>query len=227
MTGCAITGLGIYICLQMSNYYYFIGTLQSLPTLVLSPIAITIFGALVSFYSILAFCSWCTSEGNRCQLCIFAVLMGVILVAEISFVSLLFVYKENTDKVVKDAMKTSIDSYGREKDEGATTAWNSIQADFKCCGIENQTDWKINNTKLPDSCCTSQNAKSCETEEDELWTKGCLTILSDFIRTKCILYCVVGAVIIMVQLIDVISAFLLATDIKSKTKYIRTPNFPY
>jgi len=227
MTGCAICGLGIYVCIEMSNYYYFIGAPKSLSTLILSPIAIIIFGALVSFYSILAFCSWCTSEGNRCQLCMFAVLMGLILVAEISLVSLLFIYKENTHGVIKDAMKTDIDIYGEEQFDEATKRWDSIQIDFKCCGIENQTDWKTNNTKVPDSCCRSQNTKRCENEEGEFWIIGCLTILSDFIVTKCIICCAVGAVIIMVQLIDVISAFLLATDIGSKTKYIRTPNFQY
>jgi hypothetical protein len=225
MTGCAISGIGIYLGLEMSNYYYFIGTPKSLPALILSPIAINIFGALVSFYSILAFCSWCTSDGNRCQLCIFAVLMGLILVAEISIVSLLFIYKENTNEVFKDAMEKDMASYTEEQFEGDRQGWNSIQNDFKCCGIENHTDWKFYNMKVPDSCCSSQNTKICE--EGEFWKGGCLTLLGNFMRENCIIYCVVGAVIIMVQLIDVISAFLLATNIGSKERYIRTPNFQY
>lgn len=44
--------------------------------------------------------------------------------------------------------------------EDHTKAWNEVQTEFKCCGINNYTDWHgnpkySNNTDLPNSCCAN------------------------------------------------------------------------
>lgn len=206
--------------MQMLNHYSFIGTPKSLSMLILSPTTIIIFGALVIFYSILSFCATCTNDRNRGQLCIFASLMGIILIVQLSIVISLLVYKEKASVVIQIGMKESLDLSAEAEFKNFAKLWDSIQTEFKCCGIDNQTDWTVNNKSIPKSCCSEEVMNQCTNEYN-----GCLETFTDFMKGKYIIHFAVGAVIIMIQVIDVISAFLLAMDIKKKTQYTKPPIF--
>ena len=39
-------------------------------------------------------------------------------------------------------MNTSLNNYGEDAHQGVTETWDIMQNDFKCCGVNNYTDWK-------------------------------------------------------------------------------------
>merc|ERR1712168_1080369 len=70
--------------------------------------------------------------------------------------------------------------------EGVTNTWNLVQANFKCCGVENYKDWEkrfpTNGTApgtVPDSCCKAEK-ENCGVRPDpsSLWADGCFSKFS-------------------------------------------------
>ena len=43
---------------------------------------------------------------------------------------------------IRDQMVESLDAYKTHGHENVTDAWDLLQQEFECCGIDNFTDWK-------------------------------------------------------------------------------------
>lgn len=66
----------------------------------------------------------------------------------------------------------------------ATTAWDSIQKDIQCCGVDDSRDWLVHRPKghesesiLPKSCCQFENDTKgtgyCLMDKYSIWPDGC------------------------------------------------------
>ena len=220
LTGCAITTVGIYMELNKSWYFDFIATSDPVTEFFLSSKLVVIFGALLIAYSMLAVFSSCAPDKNQHRQCGFAVIMGLILFAEICAVSILFIYKDRTFQIISNSMIKSVADYKKHKTDSIRYSWDSIQQDFECCGITNFDSWKMDNkTLLLDSCCYQSKFEHCTVDSHQVWEIGCLQVLSDFVNAKSFISCMIGSVIVMIQLIDVISAFCLVMKFKNHATY--------
>ena len=105
-----------------------------------------------------------------------------------------------------------------------------LQSQFQCCGVESYTDWgsvlHFNETdSVPDSCCTQDSTgASCGdgqlTDPTHIYEVGCLTALGTFVKENLIIVGIVGAAVIVLQLIGVIVACCLGRRMKELQNFV-------
>lgn len=107
------------------------------------PIVFVVIGSAIFLIAFFGCCgAICESE---CMVLTYAVLLFVLLVAQIIFVVLVLVKK---DEILKN--------YWIER-QNHTFFWDTIQQRLKCCGYNSSTEWDV---KTPRSCC-QKNAIEC------------------------------------------------------------------
>merc|ERR1712198_121211 len=98
--------------------------------------------------------------------------------------------------------------YGQPNEESITATWNRMQEDFECCGAQNYTDWET----VPRYCCIANEDQSTCTLDDEgdldeanLWQKGCLESLHNYVEDNII---TIGGIGIGLAFIQIVGIFL-------------------
>ena len=220
LVGCSIIGLGTFVTLKTEEYEGFFhdgfNTSDLKSALVLpSSIFITV-GVLITVISFLGCCAVC--QDSKCMMYSFAIIIFVILIAQIAVAVVMFLYKDKAYKKVSDGLTEGLKGYGIN-DTAITTAWDNIQEDFKCCGVKNANDWtnttfgKMNPDKAPDSCCEIVK-KGCGDGKlpkgTGLNSKGCLEKFDEFVESHVNMIGGVGIGLFLFQLIMVIVACVLA-----------------
>jgi hypothetical protein len=89
--------------------------------------------------------------------------LATLLSFEISGVVLIFLYRDNVNKYIKNLFEEVIDSYGKREMPSLTQNFDYLQSKLHCCGQYNYTDWenswwfKNSNDRqdslVPQSCC--------------------------------------------------------------------------
>ena len=224
LTGCVIVVLGVHSELNMYQFFDIIGNSDLMEGFILSPKVSIVFGSLLIVYSLLAVLSSCEPDRNRRRHCGVAVVMGLILVAEICLVVMMLIFKDKVFSTLSISMTKSVQNYKEHKSESIRYSWESLQRDFECCGITNFDTWKMDNESLfPNPCCYLNEFGHCDTDNHHVWKIGCLEVVSHFMREKAFSSCLVGSVIVMIQMIDVISAFCLVIKCKNHQTYQKAP----
>jgi len=156
-------------------------------------IAIMVISGIIVIVSFFGCCgAW---KENRCLLffnyvCILVPFIGVIAGATIAFT-------QSID-IIRNPMISSLSQYNvnasavTEENKAVTEAWDNIQEQFTCCGVDDYSDWtnKTYNTEfptkekylVPPSCCTKyDNQEDCRIHPDVVLKrdgiKGCFTLL--------------------------------------------------
>lgn len=99
---------------------------------------------------------------------IFLIICAGVVLAEIMF-------------NLKDNMIKAMDRYKTDLDR--KVSWDYVQEDFKCCGLNNYTEWfgkgDLGDSSVPDSCCMKhsedcgENVKGKSDLKDVIYTRGC------------------------------------------------------
>ncbi|KAI7802107.1 tetraspanin 4 variant 1 [Triplophysa rosa] len=100
----------------------------------------------------------------------FFILLLLLLLLEILFIILFFAYQDQIDLYAQSDLKKGLQLFGTEGNIGLTNAWSIVQTDFRCCGVNNHTDWfhVYNATRVPDSCCL-EYSDNCGLENPGTW----------------------------------------------------------
>ncbi|XP_013871689.1 CD63 antigen [Austrofundulus limnaeus] len=183
------------------------------------PIVIISVGVLVFFIAFFGCCgAW---KENQCMVVTFAVLLSLIIIAEIAAAILGYVFRNKISKVVQDSLTDMINKYGNSSKE-TQDAVDKLQETWKCCGVNSSSDWKNfspDGGTVPDSCClnvTKNCGKGTMTDASKVYQKGCHDVLETFIRNN-IQWVIIAAVVIAVlQVLGVVFACLLVKSIRSE-----------
>jgi len=134
---------------------------------------------------------------------IYALLLLLILILEISAAIAAYSMRANIKSSVEKNMNTTMAEY--KTDDYSKGSWDFMQERLECCGIYGPTDWK---EEMP---------KSCNPQNPEIVpgnTTGCLNKLS-YIVTECATLVGTGGICVaIVQLLGVIFAGMLAKSIR-------------
>jgi hypothetical protein len=89
--------------------------------------------------------------------------LATLLSLEISGVVLIFLYRDNVNKYVKNLFEDVLDSYGKKDMLSLTQNFDYLQHKLHCCGQYNYTDWQSSwwyrnandqmDSLVPQSCC--------------------------------------------------------------------------
>ncbi|WAR11453.1 CD63-like protein [Mya arenaria] len=197
-----LIAIGAYVQIALKDYFDLIGGKFSTAAALLIAVGVIIF-FIASFGCFGAY------RQNRVCVLIFSALLIFIFILEISAGIAGYVYKSQVESYVEKYMKESI---GKNN----TKAWETVQKEFKCCGITNSTDW---NGNIPQSCCKSP-ATGCQNNTANLYPQGCLKKFSDWVEDHVAIVGGVGIGFAFIQLIGIMFACCLARAIKKEYEVV-------
>lgn len=151
-----------------------------------------------------ACCQW------RWMLVVYAILVMILLVAQLVIVIMFAVFRNKVDDQFKNDLKKLLkEKYG--SDQEYTNSFNSMFQSFQCCGIEKPSD--IPTLTLPKECCPNPDpiSKTC-TISTKLYP-GCYPKIESYISTYNGVFIGVGVAVLIFQLLCIIFAFCLCSVI--------------
>ena len=217
----AITSVGCYIV--FIAYEDFLSASEEAKALSLLGYIITAIGLII----ILVHCLGCSGvySKNACMLYSFSVSLGLLLLAKIVFGSLMLSFSSHVTQQLRDALHDSLKRYNLTDHQLHTNKWDEIQTKFKCCGINNYSDWQNNlfynqtGNMVPDSCCggaCGHRMIGVSNTNITIYKEGCLETFGKFFESNNVWIGTVGIVGMIIQFVIIISACYFAK--KSNTK---------
>ena len=230
---CLIILIGAYAMVAKQELYGKISSLTTDPALILVAIGTIMF--TISFCGCLG-----ALRENLCLLKFFSVMLGVMLVLEITAAVLGYVYYGRVKEEVNDAFNTMIVRYRDDPD--LQLVIDTLQKELKCCGTLSYNDWQKNEyfncsspsvekCGVPYSCCLSDQINSqCgfgvlrgdkEEAAKVIHTQGCLPAAEAWLKGNLILMASIAASFPLLQLFGFALARRLSGDIRAVLQRMR------
>lgn len=202
---------------------------KDLPFLDQIGLALIIFGSLLLVISFCACCGACC--GWRPLLVVFVVVMMILVIAQ-AVVGGLFLATDSTlHNTIKKTIVDKIQSdYKHDDDKDAfSIAINLMNYLLQCCGMSGYADFEVAN--VSPTCCLKEiiedssnsiytaSASLCKNGKAlpiDVNQKGCYTYLQDLIRSNLTIGAVVLAILLLLQVIEIIFAIVIIKDVGSK-----------
>jgi len=221
VAGIALLGVGIYIQVTFKSYFDFIGDTYVNASIVIIIVALIIF--VVAFFGC---CGACTE--NSCMMMTFAFFMALILIAELGVAITVYVLRGEVETTISENLKKGLQNYGKSEYEGVTKAWDALQKDFKCCGIESYKDWgevdKFNKTgATPDSCCKEQTDKcgnDALNDPSNINKEGCRDAFKGKLKDNALIIGGIAIGFALAQVIGVIVSCCLSKNMKNQNQHV-------
>ena len=210
LVGLAIIGIGVYLQVQMADYFDLLGDIK-----ISSATIIIIIGSIVTIVTFFGFCGACMK--SSCMMKTFAGSIIVLLLIEAVLVIVIYVKKDD----IKDQMKVALKHYNTTDKDGVTKIWDNLQQKYHCCGVEEFHDWEIkfNTTStpyaVPDSCCKDEQP-GCgidarkEADNKAIYPKGCFEKFALDTTAAGI----IGGVLLAIQLLAILVACCMARQMR-------------
>lgn len=182
------------------------------------PILLIALGVIVFFVAFFGCCgAW---KENFCMITMFAILMSLIIIAEIAAAILGYVYRGKVTDVVHDSLTDMISNYNTSSPEFRDTV-DKLQRDLKCCGVNSSADWRsfsVSENSVPDSCCITVTAgcgQGTMSDASKVYQTGCQKAMETLLLNNVQWIIVAALVIAVLQVLGVVFACLLMKGIRS------------
>ncbi|KAJ0036275.1 hypothetical protein NQD34_004952 [Periophthalmus magnuspinnatus] len=183
-----------------------------------APILLIALGVIVFLISFFGCCgAW---KENFCMITMFALLMSLIIIAEIAVTIVGYIYRGKVTDVVKDSLADMISNYNTSSPEFRDTV-DKLQHDLKCCGVNSSADWRgfsPEGNTVPDSCCitvTQGCGEGTMSDASKVYQKGCQEAVEAILQENVKWIIVAALVIAVLQILGVVFACLLMRGIRS------------
>lgn len=185
--GTIVLGLGVYIMVafKMTSLIPALASFNSASMLLISGIIIT----CVSFLGFLG-----ALKENRCLLLTFFILLFLLMLVELAAACMLLMYEDQIALMVKEGLKNGLEKAKTDNSTDVMNDWDLVQKQFKCCGVNNVTDW---GSKVPSSCCV----EPCNNQMPAYYTKGCVEALKNWFEEN---FLTTGISVIVLCIVEVL-----------------------
>lgn len=211
IAGIALIAVGAYVNLQMSEYFDFFGHEYLGPGII-----VIIVGSLIFFIAFLGCCG--ARQESVCMVKTFAVLLMVVLVVLVAGAIAGFVIGGKIEDEIDEKLGDALKNYKKDGYEGVTKAWNKLQEEFECCGINSADDWKASSdlNQPPTSCCKVE-VNTCNTNKtSDIFGESCKHQFKDWVKHNEMIIGGVALGLAFVLVMGIILACCLAKAIKSQ-----------
>jgi len=220
LTSVALIGIGAYIQIHMTKYLDFLGN-----TYLNTSIILIIIGALMLIVTFFGCCGACTE--NPCMMYTYGTMLALIMLSLIGVAIVVYVFRGDAREVITKTMVESLKNYGDDDHKGVTETWDIMQSDFKCCGVDNYTDWEgkphFTTGDVPDTCCkvpTNGCGKGAAESLDKIYTTGCFVMFENYIVDNAAAAAGVGVGVIVLLFMGVCVSCCVARGLASKNSYV-------
>ncbi|XP_028666030.2 tetraspanin-9-like isoform X1 [Erpetoichthys calabaricus] len=197
LCGCGLLGVGIWLSVSQGSFATFSPTFPSLSG---ANLVIAI-GSIIMVTGFLG-CLGAIKE-NKCLLLSFFIVLLIILLAELILLILFFVYMDKVSENAKKDLKDGLALYNTEYNVGLKNAWNIIQAEWKCCGVTDYSDWydALKEQVVPDRCC-QEHYQDCGRNSTSLfWPTGCYDAIKNYVAENKHVFGIIGMCILIIQVL--------------------------
>jgi len=211
VTGVIILSVGVSIKAYYNNYELFLDDKYfSTPNLLIA------IGAIIF---IIAFFGCCGAvKENYCLTITFSTLLILIFVLEFAAGISGYVLRNQTGEYLTKELNDSLYKYNTNTTDAITVLWDSIQLDFKCCGVHHYEDWIPVIHAIPMSCCGPQHGQvgssTCNETTPSIYKQGCVVGFGKYIEENAVSIGSVGLGLAFVQLLGIIFSCHLSRQIK-------------
>ncbi|XP_029017689.1 tetraspanin-9-like [Betta splendens] len=212
--GCGLLGVGVWLSVSQGSF----ATLSpSFPSLSAANLIITV-GTVVMVTGFLG-CLGAIKE-NKCLLLSFFIVLLVILLAELILLILFFVYTDKVRDNARQDLKDGLVLYNTEDNAGLRDAWNTIQAQWKCCGVNGHQDWSaaLQNNAVPDWCCQQRYPGCGRNASSTFWTRGCYEKVEEWLDDNKHLLGTIAMCVLVMQLLGMAFSMTLYQQIHHTAK---------
>ncbi|XP_026501429.1 CD63 antigen-like [Vanessa tameamea] len=185
---------------------------------------IIVIGVIMLFVSLFG-CIGALKE-STCLVNIFAVILSLVLVLEISAAIAAYTLRSQVADMLDENLRETLPSYYNKPE--VTDAFDFIQSRLNCCGVDSYLDWgevptdksgiSVANITVPYSCCAQTHYQVVgDIEVDEcvkLYANGCLPRITYLIYQSAGLLGAGAMTIAFIQVIGILFSFSLASSIR-------------
>jgi fumarate reductase subunit D len=245
LAGLALVGISIWVLTDSRALFRFdVNIAEDNPDfhLIRGSAVIVLVVGILSFVVGLIGCWGAIREKTSCLNC-YAFITIVLILCEIVAVILAGVYRNKIDQAIHEQMLHTLqdDYHGKQPDnttDSVTAAWDLLQEEVHCCGVNNATDWTKswywkNQTEphVPDSCCVMyvnkqpKNTARCYKEaflsqtSEYVYTEGCASYMS-WIKGHLVVLIAFVVILLLVELALVILTCCLKANIARGYEYV-------
>ncbi|XP_004072841.1 leukocyte surface antigen CD53 [Oryzias latipes] len=186
MCGVALMGLGGYLMATFKME----GLVPSLASLNI-PSLLLICGIVITCLSFLGFLG--ALKENRCLLFTFFLVLFLLMLVELTAACLMLWYERKIQELLEKDLKKGLND-AKQKNSTDQSDWNWVHSMFKCCGVNNYTDW---GDPTPKTCCK----ENCDSLNPTNYKKGCLEALNEWFEEN---YLFAGITVISICIVEVL-----------------------
>ncbi|XP_077994272.1 tetraspanin-18B-like [Glandiceps talaboti] len=198
LSGLAVVGLGVWMIVDSTSFN------DIVDSAILNGTTYALIG-VGAFIVLVGFCGCCGAwKEVKFLLILYIIVVGIVFVVEVAAGILIALYQDELESYIQKTMNNTLqDDYGQSgtANEAITSAWDTVQLTFDCCGSSLYTDYETSawyNTssseKWPESCCvhngnTIADRTKCYTPTATDWydymnTDGCYSKIRDLITNN-------------------------------------------
>ncbi|KAK3594621.1 hypothetical protein CHS0354_015014 [Potamilus streckersoni] len=169
----------------------------------------------------------------KCMLIVYAVIILLLLLAEIAIVALWAAMRNKVESIVTSEMTNAFKGYnGASAKDEKTVGWNLLFIGMDCCGVVGpsndldefaSTNWASSrgSDKIPYSCCKSSKSDnyasgsetSCTQSFQNYRSTGCYKAIYNWFNQYSTAAIVIAALILAIEFFGMVFAFVLCCDI--------------
>ncbi|CAF0785750.1 unnamed protein product [Adineta ricciae] len=221
LVGFSVMGVGIY--LKVGNNFRAISEIsavsqaldgEAMQWVSIGMIVLGVFTALLAIFGCLG-----AMSKNRCFLYVYAICLTLIILVEFAAVIATLIYRNDLYKSFDSGfMEVFQHAYSKNQTE-VQKAIESLEENFKCCGVNGPSDYSKFGFKMP---------RSCYRNKDDFpipYSDGCALAVAVWIWNELPIIASVLGVILFIEIFGVISALVLGVAVSHSSSPIYYAKF--
>uniref|UniRef100_U5EVW1 Tetraspanin n=1 Tax=Corethrella appendiculata TaxID=1370023 RepID=U5EVW1_9DIPT len=209
----AITGLIVLTtgAIIQSSYHHYSNFLGD--NFWTAPIVLIVIGAIVFIVAFFGCCG--AAKESSCMILTFSIFLILIFLAEVGIGVAGYLKHRELKGILTKGFNNTLADY--EHNIEAQRAWNLVQTEMECCGVNSADDWEpiFKNDTLPASCCVEYAVDTKKCTKANASKEGCLPKLLNFLDTKSLILAGVGVGVAAIQLLGVVFACCLSKSFRA------------
>jgi len=190
-----------------------------------SAVFILVMGIVVIIVSAIGF--YAAHQFHYCMMTTFLSLMVLAILCElIAAVTTFALNGEKSHEMgMRKKLKESLEMYGSSTSPEQTAAWDQIQTELHCCGLNDVNDFSSSTFTsqmghLPRSCCgplqldRNQEPEKCKPDTPSRYKPGCVMALKSLLSRKVGVVGAMAVIVAIVQITIIVGASVLVSKWK-------------
>ncbi|XP_018567936.1 leukocyte surface antigen CD53-like [Anoplophora glabripennis] len=212
IAGAAVLGVGVLLKLKNNDIQNFIPEKYHLG---LPPVLLIIIGSIIFVTAFFGCCG--AIKENTCMLTTFAIILLTLLIIQVAVGAYAFLQVGDAQDLrssVRQVVEKEFLQYNTSKT--SQQEFDFLQEFLQCCGVEDSSDWKWQDGKVPNSCCSSKT--DCTTISHDVYRRGCAESAYKWFKNGLDLLGILAIAVASIEIIGAIFALCLSSSIKNQIR---------